>query len=85
MKNNKQVAQLQQELRDLQRFAFSLKQELTENMKLNKNINSTKTLLIQSIKDLSRKKEIFVNVFVEAITNSKWLKLSKVNFNTQES
>lgn len=64
------------------RFAYSLKQELTDLIKSGQNNSAavtTKQLLIQSVKDLAKKREQFNSNFYEAIGASNWLKLSKPN------
>jgi len=66
------------EVKDLMRFANQLKVELSEKVKTNNcQVNQTRALLIQSIKDLGKKKEQFLAAFEEAFNNRQWLKLSK--------
>lgn len=62
----------------MMKFAYQLKQELTENVKnKSNNVNTLKQLLLQSVKDLSKKREQFLCQFCEVYTSLQWLKLTK--------
>eukprot|EP00347_Sterkiella_histriomuscorum_P014820 403359402 len=78
MKNNRQINMLIQEHRDLSRFVQELKIELTDQIRQNnRQAQQTKGLLIQTIKDLTKKKEQFALAFDEVFLHSQWIKLSK--------
>ena len=60
LRQHKVVSQLRVEYRDLIKFAFQLKEELADHMKNNsKAVGPTKLLLVQSVKDLTKKREQF--------------------------
>ncbi|CDW73376.1 UNKNOWN [Stylonychia lemnae] len=78
IRNNKQVNMLKAEHNDLMRFIFELKIELGEQIKSNnRQAFSTKQLLIQSIKDLSKKKDQFYQTYIEIYNHQHWIKISK--------
>ena len=64
LKNSKTVALHRKEYKDMVKFAVTLKNELAENIRnQSSNIEQTKMLLIQSVRDLSHKREQFQEAF----------------------